>query len=172
MGIHLIAFVCFTISVFLLPNRTKSIIRISFSITRGTQNTTWNMTSLGDLINLSKLSNMKSLKGLLSLTQPYTTLYEDQHNLTTSGEMSSLESYFKMRYTGDMTSVEDLLNLTQPGDVTSPAGLLNLTNLKNLEDILGTFKQTLTTSVDLSLSVFYSLVRNYFKAKFCHACVY
>jgi hypothetical protein len=115
---------------------------------------------------------MKSLKGLLSLTQPYTTLYEDQHNLTTSGEMSSLESYFKMRYTGDMTSVEDLLNLTQPGDVTSPAGLLNLTNLKNLEDILGTFKQTLTTSVDLSLSVFYSLVRNYFKAKFCHACVY
>ena len=35
---------------------------------------------------------------------------------------------------------------------------LNLTNLKNLENILGNFKQTLISSVEVSFSVFYSLV--------------
>jgi hypothetical protein len=47
--------------------------------------------------------------------------------------------------------------------VASGAELLNLThltqtNLKNLGNIVGNFKQTLTSSLDLSHPVFYSLV--------------
>jgi len=34
----------------------------------------------------------------------------------------------------------------------------NMTDLNNLEDILGNFKQTLISNVELSFSVFYSLV--------------
>jgi len=115
------------------------------------------MPSLEDLINMTRSGNMT----LLNLTQPgNVTSIEDQYNVATKPNgMTSFEDILTM------PSDEDLLNLTQPGNVTSLKDLLNLTNLKNLEDILGNFKQTLTTSVDLSLSVFYSLVRNYFYIK-------
>ncbi len=112
------------------------------------------MTSLEDLINMTRSVNMK----LLNQTQSVNvTSIEEQYNVATKPNgMKSFEDILTM------TSDEDLLNITQSGNVTSLKDLLNLTNLKNLEDILGNFKQTLTTSVDLSLSVFYSLVRNTF----------
>ena len=50
-------------------------------------------------------------------------------------------------------------NLTETKNLTNFDG--NMTDLNNLEDILGNFKQTLISSVELSFSVFYSLVRSF-----------
>ena len=71
---------------------------------------------------------------------------------------SQIFSIFEEQAMSDMAE-NSSINLTDLKNWTFLEDQFNMTNLNSLEDILGNFKQNLLSSVDLSFSVFYSLVR-------------
>ena len=71
---------------------------------------------------------------------------------------SQVFSIFEEQAMSDLAE-SSIINLTDVRNWTFLEDEFNMTNLNSLEDILGNFKQNLLSSVDLSFSVFYSLVR-------------